>query len=338
VIDEIRIYNRALTQGQIQTDMTTSVAPSDMTRPSPTTGLTATAVSTSQINLGWDAASDNVGVTGYQLERCQGAGCTSFAQIATPPGTSFSDTGRLAGTTYRYRVRATDAAGNLGDYSDIASATTQSPPPALGLVASYAADENQGNTLNDFSGNGNHGTITGASWSTSGRFGAALSFNGSGNRVRVNSSASLNLTTAMTLEAWIRPTASQSGWRTIMQKEVDAWFLNASNSSGPLRPAGGGTFGGTVAFLSGTVANPVNAWTHVALTYDGAALRLYVNAIQVNSTARTGSIQTTGNPLWIGGNSPYGEYFRGLIDEMRVYNRALNQGEIQNDMETRVAP
>ena len=58
-------------------------------------------------------------------------------------------------------------------------------------------------------------------------------------------------------------------------------------------------------------------------------MRLYVNGTQVASRAQTGTIQTTTNPLWIGGNSPYGEYFKGLIDEVRVYNRALTQAEIQ---------
>jgi hypothetical protein len=79
----------------------------------------------------------------------------------------------------------------------------------------------------------------------------------------------------------------------------------------------------------------VNVWTHVALTYDGSQLRLYVNGVQVASKARAGAIQTPGsNPLWIGGNVPYGEYFRGVIDEVRVYSRALSAGEIQTDMAT----
>ena len=90
--------------------------------------------------------------------------------------------------------------------------------------------------------------------------------------------------------------------------------------------------------MSGPTANPVNAWTHVALTYDGATLRLFVNGTQVASRATTGAIQTTDNPLWIGGNSPYGEYFTGLIDEVRVYNRALTQAEIQTDMNTGIVP
>ena len=91
---------------------------------------------------------------------------------------------------------------------------------------------------------------------------------------------------------------------------------------------------GTTAYVSGTTANPVNVWTHVALTYDGTIIRLYVNGAQAGSQARTGSIQANSNPLWIGGNSPYGEYFQGLIDEVRVYNRALSQAEIQTDMNT----
>ena len=83
---------------------------------------------------------------------------------------------------------------------------------------------------------------------------------------------------------------------------------------------------------------PLNAWTHVALTYDGTTMQLYVNGVLAASQARTGSIQASSNPLWIGGNSPYGEYFQGLIDEIRIYNRALTQAEIQADMAAPTTP
>ncbi len=75
-----------------------------------------------QINLSWTAATDNVGVTGYRVERCQGAGCSTFAQVGTPSGTTFATRGLPASTSYSYRVRATDAAGNLSGYSNMASA------------------------------------------------------------------------------------------------------------------------------------------------------------------------------------------------------------------------
>src|SRR6202040_1230101 len=93
----------------------------------PPTGLAATASSGTQIGLTWTASTDNVGVTGYRIERCTGTGCTSFAQIGTTTGaTTFSNSGLTASTSYSYRVRATDAAGNLSTYSNTASATTRS--------------------------------------------------------------------------------------------------------------------------------------------------------------------------------------------------------------------
>jgi hypothetical protein len=62
----------------------------------------------------------------------------------------------------------------------------------------------------------------------------------------------------------------------------------------------------------------LNTWTHLAATYDGATMRLYVNSVPVASRARTGNIKTSTNPLQLGGDTIYGQYFRGMIDEVRV--------------------
>ncbi len=313
----------------------TTPAVADNQPPSDPSGLTATAVGSGQINLGWTASTDNVRVATYRVERCQGSGCTNFAEVAQPTTNAYSDFGLVASTTYRYRVRAVDPSNNFSGYSGAAEAATGAQtgaPP--GLVGWWGFNEGAGTTAADSSGNGNTGTITAPTWSTQGRYGGALTFNGTSALVRVPSSASLNLTSAMTLSAWIRPTASQSDWRTVMQRQTDAWFLNASTSAGPLRPGGGGTFGGSIASVSGPTASPLNAWTHLALTYDGASLRLYVNGTLAVTTAVTGAIQSVANPLWIGGNQPYGEYFTGLIDEVHVYNRALVASEIPTDMNT----
>ncbi len=111
-------------------------APPDTTPPTAPSGLTATAASTSQINLAWTASTDNVGVTGYFVERCQGRKCTAFAQVASVTTTTYSNSALAAATSYRYRVRATDAAGNLSGFSKTASATTLgSPPPSTGTIA-----------------------------------------------------------------------------------------------------------------------------------------------------------------------------------------------------------
>jgi hypothetical protein len=102
----------------------------DLTAPGAPTNLAANTISSARIDLGWTASTDNVGVTGYQIERCQGSGCSSFVVLTTVAGTSYSNTGLGAGTSYSYRVLATDAAGNPSGYSNTATATTQAGTPA----------------------------------------------------------------------------------------------------------------------------------------------------------------------------------------------------------------
>lgn len=113
----------------------------DTTPPTAPANLTAS-VSGSAIALTWSASSDNVMVAGYHLERCQGSGCASFAQIASPTGTSYSDSTAAPSVTYQYRVRAFDEVGNNSGYSNTASATlpdTTPPTVPTGLSASAAS-------------------------------------------------------------------------------------------------------------------------------------------------------------------------------------------------------
>jgi hypothetical protein len=106
-----------------------------ISQPPPAPGyLEATDGSVGQVNLSWTASTDSIGVSGYLVERCQAAAGTNFAQIATSTVTAYTDSGLMANTTYLYRVRAKDAAGNLSPYSNVASVTTLivtvNPPPA----------------------------------------------------------------------------------------------------------------------------------------------------------------------------------------------------------------
>jgi chitodextrinase len=112
------------------TQVSATTPPPDTQSPTAPTSPMAAVVSSSQITLSWTASTDNVAVTGYRVERCQGSGCSNFGQITTSPGTTFSDAGLSASTTYGYRVRATDAAGNLSGYSTVVSATTQAGVPS----------------------------------------------------------------------------------------------------------------------------------------------------------------------------------------------------------------
>jgi hypothetical protein len=308
----------------------------DTTPPTAPSNLTATVASASQINLSWTASTDNVGVTGYYVQRCSGSGCTNFAQIANPSGTTttYSDTGLAGSTTYNYRVQATDAAGNLSTFSNTATATTSASTGTPGLVAAYDFNAGSGTTVSDVSGNGNTGTIVNATWTSTGKYGGALSFNGTNAQVVINDSASLHLTSAVTLEAWVNPSSALTGWQDVIYKPLDNYFLEASSSNGN-KPGTGVLLTSSAEPLAyGSAALTASTWTHLAMTYDGTTLKIYVNGALVTSTTQAGTITTSTNALQIGGDSTYGQYFKGLIDEVRIYNIALTQAQIQTDMAT----
>ncbi len=302
----------------------------DTTPPSAPGPLSATAVSGTEIDLSWGAATDDVGVAGYRVERCTGTGCTAFNKIGTlVTGTSFVDNTLSPNTTYGYIIRAQDAAGNLGPYTTPAYATTLATNP--NLVAAYAFTEGAGSTVSDLSGHGNNGTIANATWTASGKYGNALVFNGTNALVTIPDSASLHLTTGMTLEAWVYPTATSTAWRDVVYKANDNYYLEATTTTNGL-PAAAGTFGSNNVSALGTTPLPLNTWTHIAETYDGTTVRLFVNGAQAGALAQTGNIATSTNPLTLGGDSIYGQYFQGTIDEVRVYNVALTPAQIQADM------
>jgi hypothetical protein len=119
IIDEVRVYKIALSPAQIQWDMITPIG----NVPTTPGNLVATPVGGSEIDLSWSPSTADSGVTGYLVER-QGPGDASFVQIGIATGTSYNDTGLTANTTYSYRVRATNGAGYLSAYSNIAQAYT----------------------------------------------------------------------------------------------------------------------------------------------------------------------------------------------------------------------
>ena len=147
----------------------------------------------------------------------------------------------------------------------------------------------------------------------------------------------LDLTTGMTMSAWVNPTALGSVYRTVLMKEQPGglvYTLYAEDGTG--KPSGH-VFTTSEQRATGPTNTPVNAWTHLASTYDGTTLRTFVNGTQVASRALTGAIRTSTGVLRIGGNAVWPEWFAGRIDEVRLYNRALTTVEIQTDM-TRAVP
>lgn len=238
--------------------------------------------------------------------------------------------------TYTVKLTTTGPAGSntktQTGYIKVAAAST-----STGLVAAYNFEEASGTTVFDASGKGNHGTISGATRSQWGKFGSTLYFDGTNDWVTINDSASLDLAAGMTLEAWIFPTDTMDDWRCVLLKERDggqAYSLLANSSSN--QPSAVVRIGNVDHILPGGPRLTPRSWAHLAVTYDGVTERLYINGNQVSSKTLSGSIQASNGVLRIGGNSIQGNFFKGQIDEVRIYNRALTASEIQADMNTTI--
>src|SRR5262249_2733922 len=123
-----------------------------------------------------------------------------------------------------------------------------------------------------------------------------------------------------------------AAWRDVIYKGNDNYYVMATTDQSSGVPGAGGTFGGSTANAFGTAVLPVNSWTFLAVTYDGATIRFYVNGSLVASQAKTGAVPGSVNPLQIGGDSIGGQYFSGLIDQIRIYSTPLAVADIKTDM------
>jgi hypothetical protein len=273
-------------------------------------------------------ASDNVGVSGVQF-KLDGQNLGT-EDTSTPYSVSW-DTTTATNAAHQLTADARDAAGNHGLSVVVNVTVNNTTPPVTGLVAAYALDEGSGTAVGDRSGTGNNGTISGATWSASGKNGAALSFDGVNDLVTVPDSNSLDLTNGMTLEAWVNPTIT-GDWKTVMLKEQPGQLVYALYGSNAANRPSGHVFVGADRELNGTAAVAVNTWTHLATTYDGTTQRMFVNGTQVATRAQTGSMPASTGALRIGGNNVWTEWFAGRIDDVRIYRRALTAAEIQADM------
>lgn len=213
-------------------------------------------------------------------------------------------------------------------YDTLASTATWTfaTAAANGLGAFWSFEEGIGTAVFDDTGNGNTGSLLdGPAW-TVGRFGGGLSFDGVDDRVRVPHGDTLNFTTSMTMAAWIKPTAQPAG-KVILSKEA------SNTASYQLSFDGSGLLQGCLQFSEGlrcvslSTALSLDQWIHVAVTYDGTLIKLYVDGLESDVESASDSILTGDLPLWIGANQA-GASFPGIIDEVRVYDRALSVSQI----------
>jgi hypothetical protein len=244
-------------------------------------------------------------------------------------------------------VRPNVTSGSLS-YNWVAPVLNSEPSFTMGL---WHLDDDAGTTPIDNSGNGNHGSFSGAPiWSTSSQFGYALTFDGTDDYVSIPDAPSVDIdsaTGAITIEAWIYPHTSGSNiWRSIIAKRA------MSSTPGTNYEISLDRVTGNLLFYSGhypqiwisSVSIPLNQWSYVAVTLQASEgrLRFYRNGMLLDSTVTySGSGGcfggATSSVLTIGTAGQIAECFDGVIDEVRLTGRVLSSTEIADNYRLRDA-
>ena len=328
LIDEVSIYNRALTASEIQaiyaagsggkcppppTPPAIAVQPTNQTvYVGGTASFSVTASGTLPLSYQWNFNGTNL------------SGATNT--VLTLTNTQLSQAGN-------YAVLVTNLYGSILSSNAV---LTVNPPPPCASVSSGLVDwwPGEGNAY-DIAG-ANNGTLGGGASYAAGEVGQAFSFDGTSGYVSIPDSPSLDsFTNRMTVELWMKTgqTNANSDWKGIVTKGNSSWRLQALSGAKTVNFCANGvtTSNGS---LSGSRNVNDGQWHHVAAVYDGTNMFLYVDGTLDVSQPATGTIAQNSTPVWIGANATgaYGYpmyFFNGLIDETSLYNRALTASEIQ---------
>ena len=197
-----------------------------------------------------------------------------------------------------------------------------------GPVAHWDFNEGRGSVLHDRSGNENHGTIHGARWVPSG-VGSALRFDGEDDYVDCGNGPGLDITGPITLMAWIQPTEANRGEPGIVGKFFESYAITYYGEAFWYISSGGNNL---------SVPTHIGSWVHVAGTFDGTTMWIYLNGVERRTKpSKFPSVEhgknflmgcVVGDPENMDVNLQKTAFFPGLIDDVRVYDRALSESEI----------
>gem|GEM_PF-698801 len=340
VLDDVRIYNRALSQAEIQTDMNTPVG----STPAPNTAPTISSITNQTITE--DTATGAIPFTVGDAETPGSLTVSgSSTNTALVPNANIVFGGSGANRT----VTITPAANQSGSaqitltVSDGALSTPTSfqftVTQTSGLAAGWNFNEGTGSIAHDISGNNNTASLTSASAWSAGEYGGGISF-ASANFLTVPNSPSLDIAgNALTLSLWLNPQPLAGGdravigkfWNTTMTSPFYQYGLELDGGSTPHFYVG--TAGGLVGAAMGS-ALPFGQWNHLAVVFNGSQVQFYLNSELVSTQPLSASITARGNQMRIGADANGTQIFNGTMDDVRVYARVLTQLDIQVDMDT----
>jgi len=220
--------------------------------------------------------------------------------------------------------------GTCGAAAPAPSTETQTEAQTVGPVAHYKFDESSGTTAADDSGKGNTGALLNGTLFAAGQLGNALNLDGTDDHMRVDTTAGLNLSSSMTIAGWLRPDVLGTGYRTVV-------FKGAAGARG----YGLNVYNGAVNFVKlgpadvnvrSTVSLTVGSWQHVAVTWSAATdeVKFYRDGTLVQTVTSAADViaPVDSDDLVVGSWFTGGSYFDGLMDDLRIYDRALTASEV----------
>jgi hypothetical protein len=288
-------------------------------KPQPADGLTGTRIE--DFELSW---MPGAGSTGHKVYL--GTNPDTLKLLAeVSDSTSTVAPALERGATYYWRVDEVQSDGS------VVTGDVWSFSPG-GLVGWWKFDEGSGGTAADSSGSNLHGTIAGNPAWVDGPAGKALQFDGDGDYVDLGNDSRFNLTGQITVAAWIKVDTFDRQWQAIITKGDGSWRLQRNGTKGSIEFACTGAFvpGALVGSLFGTISVNDGRWHHVASTYDGSRICLYVDGRLDISSEAAGSIEVNDYNLFIGANAEKPDRnFKGSIDDVRIYSYALSDEEVK---------
>jgi len=325
-LDDAHIYNTALSASEIL-NIVAEAPPVAPVLASPVNNATGVVVNPTALSWKTVAAASS-----YQVQ------VSATSDFASPifDQSNITDTttqinGLANNAVYYWRVKATSNAGS-SDWSQVWSFTTMSNSP---LVAWWKMDEGSGTTLIDASDYHNNGTTVGSPVWVTGKVGQALQLNGTSQYTTAPNSAFLGPANAITTAAWIKPerTATQNIIKKAANSSTNGYELSLASTGKVFFRINQATSGDTYRITSVT-SYPADGstWMHIAATYDGAAMKIYINGVLDASVTPASPPTISTNALAVGiGAQPDGQFkFKGAIDDAHIYNNALSAFEIAN--------
>lgn len=208
------------------------------------------------------------------------------------------------------------------------------------IVGLWLFDDGSGKKASDSSNYGNHGVVEGGAEWVDGKFKGGLSFNGADAYVEVPSSGSLEIGEKITIEFWFYPRSFSGELDIVRKHQLNGDTYNYEiyvNGSGILSPNINGVIDPFQTVTLGGAEVPFDEWTHLAFTYDGEKVLLYVNGEQEFEQAVSGKIPTASDPLYIGCRDGTRRFIDGIMDELCISDISRSADEIKAHIEKGIA-